>query len=118
MNKINHHQTRSQKRKTRVRSKITGTATRPRLSVFRSNQHFHVQLIDDQAQKTLLGMSTTNLKTDDLDKTQQAQKLGEKFAKKAQDKGIKQATLDRGPYQFHGRLKAFTQAAREAGLKI
>lgn len=118
MTRINPKKTRAQKRQTRVRSKITGTADRPRLSVFRSHQHLHAQLINDREDKTLLGLSTINFKDDDLTKTEQAQKLGEKLAKQAQDQGIKQATLDRGSYQYHGRIKAFAQGAREAGLQI
>ncbi len=116
---IRHHtKTKAQKRKTRVRSKINGTARKPRLSVFRSNQHLHAQLIDDQAEETLLALSTINVKGKDLTKTQKAQKLGEKLAKQAKQEGIKQAVLDRGPYRYHGRIKAFTQAARKAGLEI
>lgn len=116
---IKHHtKTKVERRKTRIRSKINGTAQKPRLNVFRSNQHFHAQLIDDQAEETLLALSTINVKGKDLTKTKKAQKLGEKLAKQAQKEGIKQAVLDRGPYRYHGRIKAFTEAARKAGLKI
>lgn len=115
---INHQHTKADKRKTRVRSRITGTAKRPRLSLFRSNKHLHAQLIDDQAQETLLSLCTINLNTSKLNKTQQAEKLAQKLAEQALKQDIKQAILDRGSYRYHGRIKAFTEAVRKAGLTI
>lgn len=99
------------KRKTRVRSKIHGTSSRPRLSVFRSNRFIYVQLIDDEKRRTLLGVSGGKPVED-------SRKLGIEFAKKARGKKIKEVVFDRGPYLYHGRIKAFTEGAREGGLEF
>jgi len=110
------------RRKSRTRARISGTASRPRLSIFRSNKYVSVQLIDDEAGKTLLSASTRSLAKEKEEKkenkTGQAGKIGEVLAKKAVEKGIKKAIFDRGGYKYHGRVKAVAEAARKSGLKI
>ncbi len=108
-----------ERRKRRVRKKISGTAERQRLSVFRSNRHFYCQVIDDAKGHTLASAST--LEKDfkqywNLTKTEQARKLGEIIAKRAIDKGITSVVFDRDGYKYHGRVKALAEAARENGL--
>ena len=97
-------------RHARIRKKITGTKTRPRLSVFRSNKHLHLQLVDDEAGKTLVSASSREAKT--------VSDLGKLIAEKAGKAGIKAAVFDRGGYQYHGKIAQLATAAREAGLKI
>jgi large subunit ribosomal protein L18 len=106
------------RRKYRVRRSIHGTATMPRLSVHRSNLHIYAQLIDDEKQVTIAAASSN-----DKDAPVQyggnvkaAAEVGKKLAEKAVAKGIKIAAFDRGPFRFHGRLKALARAATEAGL--
>lgn len=107
------------RRKARVRAKIAGTAVRPRLSVFRSNRHIFAQLIDDAAGKTLVSFSSQSLKKKEkLSKSMIAEMVGKSMAEEAVKQGITQAVLDKGPYRFHGRIKALTESARKAGLKI
>ena len=107
-------------RKRRTRSKIFGTAEKPRLSVFRSNRYIYVQLIDDENRKTLLSTSTQELKNKDkkLKKIEQAEEVGKLIGQKAQERGIKKAVFNRREYQYHGRVKAVAEAARKAGLQI
>jgi len=112
-----HKQLKHKLRKGRVRSVISGTQERPRLSVFRSNAHMVVQLIDDVAGKTLVAASTKDLKATG-DKTAQAQSVGKEIATKAQAAGVKAVVFDRGGYRSHCRVKAFAEAAREAGLQF
>jgi large subunit ribosomal protein L18 len=102
--------------KYRVRNKIAGTAERPRLSVFRSNKQIYVQVIDDNAQKTLVAASSLGLEK--MNKSEQATKVGELIAKKALEAGISTVVFDRNGYLYHGRVKAVAEAAREAGLKF
>jgi large subunit ribosomal protein L18 len=107
------------RRHARVRAKIFGTRERPRLSVFRSNNHIYAQLIDDTTGKTLLAVSDLNLKvTKKMKKTARARLVGEMLAKLAKERDIKAAVFDRGGFSYHGRIKALAEAAREAGLKI
>ncbi len=112
---------------TRNRAKLHGTASQPRLSVFRSNKYIHAQLIDDNAGKTLVSGSTKskeagnaagNSKSAKNAKITQAETLGQSIAKKAVEKGIKKAIFDRGSYKYHGRVKALAEGARAGGLKI
>ena len=107
---------RRNKIKTRIRGKISGTASRPRMSVFRSNKGIYVQLIDDLAGNTLCAASSKGLEGGT--KTEQAAKVGEVIAKKAQEKGIVEVVFDRNGYLFHGRVKSLADAARQAGLKF
>ncbi|MFD1673052.1 50S ribosomal protein L18 [Agrilactobacillus yilanensis] len=108
-----------QKRHMRVRNKISGTAERPRLNVFRSNKNIYAQLIDDVAGVTLVSASTLDK---DLDakgtKTEQAQAVGTLIAKRAEEKGLKEVVFDRGGYLYHGRVQALADAARENGLEF
>lgn len=107
---------REQRRK-RNRAKIFGTAKKPRLSVFRSNKHTYAQLIDDKKGITLVSASTKELKKKGT-KTLKAKSLGELIAQKAKKLGLQQAVLNRGPYLYHGRVKAIAEGARAVGLKI
>ena len=107
---------RRNKIKTRIRGKISGTAERPRMSVFRSNKGIYVQIIDDIAGTTLVASSSKGLEGGT--KTEVAAKVGADVAKKALDKGITQVVFDRNGYLFHGRVKSLADAAREAGLKF
>ncbi|RUO86926.1 MULTISPECIES: 50S ribosomal protein L18 [unclassified Spiroplasma] len=115
-------QSRSAKRKRRhfrVRAKINGTTAVPRLNVFKSNGHFYAQLIDDVKQKTIVAAST--LKMAGLKSTSNiaaAEKVGAEIAKKALDKKVTTVVFDRGGYLYHGKVKAFAEAARKAGLKF
>jgi large subunit ribosomal protein L18 len=102
--------------KYRVRNKISGTAERPRMSVFRSNKQIYVQVIDDEAHKTLVAASSLGLEK--CNKSEQAAKVGDLIAKKALEAGITTVVFDRNGYLYHGRIKAVADAARNAGLKF
>jgi large subunit ribosomal protein L18 len=102
------------KRHGRVRAKLSGTTARPRLNVFRSNQHIYAQVIDDLKSVTIASASTLD-KDLNIDA---AQKVGELVAKRAIEKGVKSVVFDRGGYLYHGRVKALAEAAREAGLEF
>lgn len=103
------------RRKARIRSQISGTATRPRLSIFRSNQNIYAQLIDDVEGKTLASASDLKL-ADKMTKIESAKKVGEEISKKAQELKIKEVVFDRGGFAYHGRVKALADAARDAWL--
>ena len=103
--------------KYRVRNKISGTAERPRMSVFRSNKQIYVQIIDDLAGVTLASASSLGM-TDKVNKKEQATKVGELIAKKAQEAGITTVVFDRNGYLYHGRIKEVADAARNGGLKF
>ena len=100
--------------KYRVRNKVAGTAERPRMSVFRSNKQIYVQVIDDDAQKTLVAASSLGLEK--MNKSEQAAKVGALVAKKALDAGISTVVFDRNGYLYHGRVKAVAEAAQTTGL--
>lgn len=102
--------------KTRIRGKISGTASRPRLSVFRSNKQIYAQLIDDLAGKTLAAASSKGI--EDGSKSEIAAKVGKAIAEKAIAAGISEVVFDRNGYLFHGRVKSLADAAREGGLKF
>jgi len=106
----------------RLRNTLAGTAERPRLAVFRSNNHMYVQVIDDTCGNTLVSASTLDADVKaDLAKTnnvEAATKLGTVIAKKAQEKGIKEVVFDRGGYIYAGKVAALADAAREAGLEF
>ena len=110
------------RRHLRVRAKISGTAEKPRLSVFRSNKHVFAQLINDEAGLTTVSASDTELKVkkgkDSFVKIFQAQAVGKLLAEKAKAKGVAKAVFDRGGYRFTGRVKAVADGAREGGLII
>ena len=107
---------RRNKIKTRIRGRISGTAERPRMSVFRSNKGIFVQVIDDLAGATLVAASSKGLEGGT--KSEVAAKVGAEIAKKALEKGITTVVFDRNGYLFHGRVKSLADAAREAGLKF
>ena len=102
--------------KKRIRGRISGSAARPRMSVFRSNKQIYVQVIDDEAQKTLVAASSLGFEK--MNKSEQAAKVGELIAKKAIEAGISAVVFDRNGYLYHGRVKAVADAARNAGLKF
>ncbi len=107
---------RRQKIKYRVRNKISGTAERPRMSVFRSNKQIYVQIINDQTGTTLASASSLGMEA--MPKTEQAAKVGEIIAKKALESGITAVVFDRNGYLYHGRVKQVAEAARNGGLKF
>ena len=118
----------------RVRAKIIGTAERPRVSVFKSNQHVFVQFIDDDSNKTILSSKVisakkttptpkgrgSNRSVEEIkgSKTEKATKIGEMLAEKAKEVGIKEAIFDRGGFKYHGRVKAVAEGLRKGGIKI
>jgi large subunit ribosomal protein L18 len=104
------------RRRRRVRAKVRGTAERPRLSVFRSNRGVTAQLIDDVAGATLVAVNWTEQDLKNLDRKGQAKRVGELLAQRAKDAGIENCIFDRGGYQYHGRVKALADGAREGGL--
>lgn len=117
MNKQQSKILKRQLRKGRVRSVVSGTTSRPRLSVFRSNTHIVAQVIDDVTGKTLVASSSATLKATG-NKVAQAIAVGKDIATKAQAAGLKAIVFDRGGYKYHGRVKALADAAREAGLQF
>jgi large subunit ribosomal protein L18 len=108
------------RRHLRVRKKVSGTAARPRLVVTRSSRHVFVQLVDDVQGRTLVSASTMepDLRGLDADKTAKARKVGELVAQRAKDKGVEAVVFDRGGNQYHGRVAAIADGAREAGLAL
>ena len=106
------------RRRRRVRSKIRGSAERPRLSVYRSNRGVFAQLIDDDAGETLAAVSWTESDLKGLDPMEQAKKAGELLAERATKAGIEACVFDRGGYRYHGRVRALAEGAREGGLRL
>ena len=104
------------KRRRRVRARIKGTAERPRLSVFRSNKGIFAQLVDDAQGHTLAAVNWTEPDLRKLNATEQAKRAGELLAERAKAAGIETCVFDRGGYQYHGRVKALADGAREGGL--
>lgn len=104
------------RRHLRVRSTISGTKDRPRLSVFRSNRGMYVQLIDDLSGKTLISANSKELKINKDKKVDLSFKLGKLLAEKSLKKNINKVVFDRGGYKYHGRVKAVADGAREGGL--
>lgn len=108
------------RRKVRIHKKVRGTPQRPRLVVFRSHRHISAQVIDDVAGHTLCAASSEGLREElaGLKKREQAKKVGEVVAARALEKGIVAVVFDRNGFQYHGRVKALAEGAREAGLKF
>ncbi len=104
--------------KARVRKKVFGTPSAPRLNVFRSGKHIYGQIIDDTKEITLCSSSSLSLKGKKKSPMDQAKKTGQVLAKKALDKKITQVVFDRGGFIYHGRVKALAEGARSAGLKF
>ena len=124
MGKENSREAR-QRRHLRVRAKVKGTASSPRLSVFRSLNHIYAQVIDDVQGQTLVSASTLDAEVKEAgakkkktNKMGTAQQVGSLVAKRALSQGIKQVAFDRGGFQYHGRVKVLADAARESGLKF
>ena len=106
------------RRRRRVRAKVTGTAERPRLSIFRSNRGVQAQLVDDDRGHTLAAVNWTEPELRELPRMDQARRAGELLAERAKAAGIEAAVFDRGGYQYHGRVKALAEGAREGGLRF
>ncbi len=111
-----------EKKHLKIRNRFSGTAERPRLAVFRSNNHMYAQVIDDAAGKTIVSASTlekdVKAKLEKTNNIEAAKVLGEIIAKRALDKGIENVVFDRGGYIYHGKVAALAEAAREAGLQF
>lgn len=111
-----------EKKHLKLRSRFSGTAERPRLSVYRSNKHIYAQLIDDDAQYTLAAASTVQAdikaELENTDDTAAAEAVGRAIAEKAKALGITEVVFDRGGYVYHGKVAALAEAAREAGLEF
>jgi len=106
------------RRRRRVRAKVRGTATRPRLSVFRSNRGIGAQLVDDDAGRTLAAVTWTEDPLKGLARMEQATRAGALLAERAKAAGIERAVFDRGGYRYHGRVRALAEGAREGGLAL
>jgi large subunit ribosomal protein L18 len=106
------------KRRRRVRAKVRGTAERPRISVFRSNRGIFVQLIDDDSGRTLAAVNWTESELRGLGPMEQSKRAGTELAQRARAAGVEHAVFDRGGYQYHGRVKALAEGAREGGLQF
>jgi len=113
---VTHAPARRLKRRRRVRAKVHGSAERPRISVFRSNRGVFAQLIDDESGRTLASVNWTESDLRSLKPMEQAAKAGELLAQRAKSAGVESAVFDRGGYQYHGRVKALAEGAREGGL--
>lgn len=118
MSQINHFQSTNLKRKLRVRSKIKGTTARPRLAFERSNQHIYMQIIDDEAGKTLWTATDRQIKNAKGTKTEKSVLVAENLVKELEKRKIKALVIDRGPYKYHGRIKAAVEVLRQAGVEV
>jgi len=104
------------RRRRRVRAKVSGSAERPRISVFRSNRGIHAQLIDDERGHTVAAVNWTEADLRDMGAMDRARRAGEMLAGRAREHGVERAVFDRGGYRYHGCVKAFAEGAREGGL--
>jgi len=104
-------------RHARIRARISGTAERPRLAVYKSNRYLHAQLIDDEAKKTLIGASTKDV-APKMKKMEGAKALGVEIAKRAKAAGVVAVVFDRGGFRYTGRVETFANALREGGIKL
>jgi large subunit ribosomal protein L18 len=111
-------ETRRLKRRRRVRAKISGTAARPRISVFRSNRGLSAQLVDDDGARTLAAVNWFEPEMRSLAKAERSKRAAELLAERAKAAGISEAVFDRGGYQYHGHVRAFAEAIREAGITV
>jgi large subunit ribosomal protein L18 len=122
MDKNKKKQAARQRRHRRVRAKVFGTAERPRLNVFRSTRHIYAQVIDDRAGHTLVSASTLDAEVvkevEGKPKAEQAAAVGKLVAERAKKAGVNQVIFDRGGFQYHGRVAALADAAREGGLEF
>jgi large subunit ribosomal protein L18 len=115
---VTHAPARRLKRRRRVRAKVHGSAERPRISVFRSNRGIFAQLVDDDAGRTLASVDWTESDLRSLKPMEQASKAGALLAERAKAAGVETVVFDRGGYQYHGRVKALAEGAREGGLNF
>jgi large subunit ribosomal protein L18 len=106
------------KRRRRVRAKVSGTAERPRVSVFRSNRGISAQLVDDVAGRTLAAVNWFEPELRGLKKPERTKRAGEALAERAKAAGVSEAVFDRGGYRYHGHVRAFAEAIREAGITV
>jgi large subunit ribosomal protein L18 len=111
-------ETRRLKRRRRVRAKIAGTAQRPRISIFRSNRGICAQLIDDSTGSTLAAVNWFEADLRSLDKAERTKRSAQALADRAKAAGVSEAVFDRGGYQYHGHVRAFAEAIREAGIVV
>jgi large subunit ribosomal protein L18 len=111
-------QTRRLKRRRRVRAKISGTATRPRISMFRSNRGLSAQMVDDIAAHTIAAVNWFEPELRSLPKSDRSVRAAQLLAERAKAAGISEAVFDRGGYQYHGHVRAFAEAIREAGITV
>ncbi len=118
--KIKTQADRRARRHLRVRKRVRGTATRPRLVVFRSSKHIYAQVVDDDKGVTLVGAADTSegIQVEGSGKTAKSHALGRLIAARAKEKGIAKVVFDRGGYQYHGRVKAVADGARKGGLEL
>jgi large subunit ribosomal protein L18 len=121
MGKISRYEARKRRHR-RVRAKLSGTAERPRLNVYRSVANIYAQVIDDEAGHTLVAASSIDkeiaAQIDGKTKTEMAKLVGQAVAERAKEAGIIEVVFDRGGYRYHGRVKALAEGAREGGLKF
>jgi large subunit ribosomal protein L18 len=106
------------RRRRRVRAKVIGTAVRPRVSVFRSNRGISAQLVDDGTGRTLTAVNWTEPELRALPRMDQARRVGATLGERARAAGVERVVFDRGGYQYHGRVRALAEGAREAGLEF
>lgn len=123
MTKTNAKNSHRIRRHARLRAKVSGTAERPRVAVFKSNQHMYIQVIDDIAHKTLIGMNDEKMKGGGAPKEAGAKEkkafaLGETVAEKLKGMKVAQAVFDRGGFKYHGRIKAVAEGIRAGGIKL
>ncbi len=118
---VRQYKNKRERRRAKIRAQIRGTNQRPRLSVFRSNQHIYVQLIDDQARHTLTAASDLDGELKELavrSAKEQAYEVGKLVGERAKEQGIKKAVFDRGGYAYHGKVEAVAEGFRSAGVKM
>jgi large subunit ribosomal protein L18 len=106
------------KRRRRVRAKVSGTPTRPRISIFRSNKGLSAQLVDDATGRTLAAVNWFEPELRELAKADRTQRSGALMAERAKAAGVEEVVFDRGGYRYHGHVKAFAEALREAGITV
>jgi large subunit ribosomal protein L18 len=111
-------ETRRLKRRRRVRAKVSGTATRPRISVFRSNRGLSAQLVDDASGRTLAAVHWYEPELRKLPRADRTKRSGQMLAERAKTAGVSEAVFDRGGYRYHGHVQAFAEAIREAGITV
>ncbi|MBI2064367.1 MAG: 50S ribosomal protein L18 [Candidatus Yanofskybacteria bacterium] len=116
MNKNSDKKLNRSRRHRKVRAKISGTSSRPRIAVFKSNQYIYAQVVDDESGKTLLSVSDMEVKKGK--KSEKALKIGETLAARMKEKGLLEAVFDRGGFKFHGRVKSVADGLRNGGIKF